>query len=699
MGIPNLLKELRVITKSVSLSNFSGETCGVDASCWLHRASHSCALALVSGRSTTKYLEFTLRCIQTLLDYNITPIIVFDGAHLPMKANEEHRRNQIREDKKKEALRHIKSGNKELAYKAAASAVRITKQMVTGFINQCIGENIQFICAPYEADSQLGYMYKNNQIDFVITEDSDLLLFGVQKALYKFDPNKKCGQLINMNDIYNYKIDTNITDKKKKTNLCLFLKKFWTKDPKEFIYVCVLSGCDYVKNLGGIGLKTAVKYCTENRKIEFLLHTLMNDKFDTAPKDYRIQFKRAVLTFLHQRVYDLDSEKLVHLNPLTSDVDKYLERLNKYLSRGRDRIQDGSGRTPSVYDTSLDFLGKNVDDDMAKKIAQGKVDARSRCIRNLISVNDIETERECVEDNGNRNRFFAPVSVGDRNSNNNEGNGVFGSGSMTQRRVDMGWKKKKGNYGVKGKKYFGALMDNDDSDDGLEGDGCLGDLMTQFGYKGDGSGGGDDMDMNWGNTEDMDEKDENEILVEDSDIEEIEIENFDNKPLKRNRKRKRDVMDEIPVQNVQKNCRRRLNNGNVRNVNNSNTNNKMHITPRNTFRKMDKNCMETPVNDNNDSIISDLFSTNKKKKCNRKNKNKNNYRNSEENMNKKINKNTPHNPFSLKKKKKNNISNRKAIAMIGDENKPIHISDSESESESESYNDINNKNITNAFAL
>eukprot|EP01083_Nonionella_stella_P264596 897372_1 len=131
MGIQNLLKELRPITKSVGLDHFRDQKCGVDASCWLHRASHSCALDLVSGRPTTKYLQFTLRCIRTLQYYNITPIIVFDGAHLPMKANEEHRRNQIREDKKKEALRHIKSGNKELAYKAAASAVRITKQMVT----------------------------------------------------------------------------------------------------------------------------------------------------------------------------------------------------------------------------------------------------------------------------------------------------------------------------------------------------------------------------------------------------------------------------------------------------------------------------------------------------------------------------------------------------------------------------------------
>eukprot|EP01084_Bolivina_argentea_P269535 458112_1 len=224
-------------------------------------------------------------------------------------------------------------------------------------------------------------MYKNNQIDFVITEDSDLLLFGVQKALYKFDPNNKCGELVNMNDIYNYKIHTNISNKKRKMDLCLFLKKFWTKDPKEFIQVCVLSGCDYVKNLAGIGIKTAVKYCNENRNIENLLEKLLIDKVNTAPNDYEIQFNRAVLTFLHQRVYDIHTDKLIHLNPLTDAVKKYSTKFK---------------------DAKLDFLGKSMDADIAKKIAKGMIDARDLLSRNLDSVDgtsmDSKEQSEIVED-------------------------------------------------------------------------------------------------------------------------------------------------------------------------------------------------------------------------------------------------------------------------------------------------------------
>ncbi len=260
MGIKNLLKELKPITASVRLSHFRFAIihCLVNISLKLyqynkvikyavlmlhagmdiyanissfkiqyitHRHKHKLhkkgctvhlfhAIALISGKPTNKFLHFTLRCIKALMQSNITPIIVFDGACLPMKSTTENNRNNYREENKAKALKYMKLGDQEAAFKYACAAVRITNQMVTGFINQCIEHHIQFICAPYEADAQLGYLYKHNLIDFVITEDSDLLLYGVQKVLYKFDPKKSCGDLVNMNEIYNYKINGNISDKK-----------------------------------------------------------------------------------------------------------------------------------------------------------------------------------------------------------------------------------------------------------------------------------------------------------------------------------------------------------------------------------------------------------------------------------------------------------------------------------------------------
>ena len=44
--------------------------------------------------------------------------------------------------------------------------------------------------APYEADSQLAYMFQNKQIDIVFSEDSDLVAFGVTEIARQLKMNE-----------------------------------------------------------------------------------------------------------------------------------------------------------------------------------------------------------------------------------------------------------------------------------------------------------------------------------------------------------------------------------------------------------------------------------------------------------------------------------------------------------------------------
>ena len=41
---------------------------------------------------------------------------------------------------------------------------------------------VQCIVAPYEADAQLAYLRKKNFVQLIITEDSDLLVFGCKEV-------------------------------------------------------------------------------------------------------------------------------------------------------------------------------------------------------------------------------------------------------------------------------------------------------------------------------------------------------------------------------------------------------------------------------------------------------------------------------------------------------------------------------------
>lgn len=56
-------------------------------------------------------------------------------------------------------------------------------------------EGISYVVAPYEADAQLAYLERKGIIDGIITEDSDLLVFGCRKILFKLDPDGRCMEI------------------------------------------------------------------------------------------------------------------------------------------------------------------------------------------------------------------------------------------------------------------------------------------------------------------------------------------------------------------------------------------------------------------------------------------------------------------------------------------------------------------------
>lgn len=47
--------------------------------------------------------------------------------------------------------------------------------------------NIQFIVAPYEADAQLAFLSLSGAVDVVITEDSDAIVYGCRRVLFKLN--------------------------------------------------------------------------------------------------------------------------------------------------------------------------------------------------------------------------------------------------------------------------------------------------------------------------------------------------------------------------------------------------------------------------------------------------------------------------------------------------------------------------------
>ncbi|XP_072046615.1 exonuclease 1-like [Amphiura filiformis] len=166
--------------------------------------------------------------------------------------------------------------------------------------------DVPYVKAPYEADAQLAYMAQAGVIDYVITEDSDLLVYGAPKVIYKWKRNTGVGCLIEYNDLW-------------QAFPFLFTRE-------SFITLCVLSGCDYLDSLPNIGINRAIKFLVGlgNRNIFEELHniaTIIGVRVD-VPAAYIESVKKAIYVFKHQIVYDFGLQQLCPCTPLQSgDID------------------------------------------------------------------------------------------------------------------------------------------------------------------------------------------------------------------------------------------------------------------------------------------------------------------------------------------------------------------------------------------
>ncbi|RKP24721.1 PIN domain-like protein, partial [Syncephalis pseudoplumigaleata] len=192
-------------------------------------------------------------------------------------------------------------GQSRLAYEHFQRSLDVTPLMARQLIEVLRKENIKYVVAPYEADAQLAYLSLTGVVAAVITEDSDSLVFGCSRVIFKMDQ-------------YGYGMEIKRADFASNSGISLH---GWTD--ADFRRWCILSGCDYLKSLPGMGLKRAHKYVKMYKTLDQVLNGVKKDGFPVTDA-YRNSFKEAELTFLHQRVYDMTAQRLRYLTELPADL-------------------------------------------------------------------------------------------------------------------------------------------------------------------------------------------------------------------------------------------------------------------------------------------------------------------------------------------------------------------------------------------
>ncbi|XP_047377062.1 exonuclease 1 isoform X2 [Sciurus carolinensis] len=331
MGIQGLLQFIKEASEPVHVRKYKGQVVAVDTYCWLHKGAIACAEKLAKGEPTDRYVGFCMKFVNMLLSHGVTPILVFDGCTLPSKKEVERSRRERRQANLLKGKQLLREGRVSEARDCFTRSINITHVMAHKVIKAARSQGVDCLVAPYEADAQLAYLNKAGIVQAIITEDSDLLAFGCKKVILKMD-----------------QFGNGLEIDQARLGMCKQLGDIFTEE--KFRYMCILSGCDYLSSLRGIGLAKACKVLrlANNpdivKVIKKIGHYLKMNI--TVPEDYIKGFIRANNTFLYQLVFDPIKRKLVPLNAYEDDIDP----------------------------ETLSYAGQYVDNSIALQIALGNKD-------------------------------------------------------------------------------------------------------------------------------------------------------------------------------------------------------------------------------------------------------------------------------------------------------------------------------------
>jgi flap endonuclease-1 len=207
MGIKNFFRFLNIhcpeCIKYIPKKELENKVIGIDANFWVYqimaslKANNICIYNEKGDDITHLYGLYTR--IVSILRMFITPIFVFDGKPPDLKRNTILKRKS---EKKKASLilsSQNNSFNSSEKKKLIYSSVHVSKKEIDDCKKLLDIMNIHYIESSEEADSQLASLKKEKCVDFIISNDYDIIAFGGNNLLPYFKSGNKLFPMIDIN--------------------------------------------------------------------------------------------------------------------------------------------------------------------------------------------------------------------------------------------------------------------------------------------------------------------------------------------------------------------------------------------------------------------------------------------------------------------------------------------------------------------
>lgn len=260
MGVKKLIKSLEEIYNELNLKkdepikytkpiNFlEKKRVAIDASLWMYQGKcailgHTGSILNSKGTDVSLIIAILNRVIY-LLKCNIKPVFVFDGKPPALK----NETVNIRKENKKKAKKKLDNNeyeNETEKNKLTQKTCNLTRTDIQLFQKLLDYLGIPYINSPSEADSQCAYLYQIGLVDYIISEDSDIIVFGGDKIIKEFKASTTTVEIFDITNLYK---NTKIT-------------------PTTLIDIALILGCDYFSGLKGVGIKRIIKQLMNNEEL------------------------------------------------------------------------------------------------------------------------------------------------------------------------------------------------------------------------------------------------------------------------------------------------------------------------------------------------------------------------------------------------------------------------------------------------
>lgn len=210
----------------------------------------------------------------------------------------------------------------------AGRSIKITSEMIADAKKLVKLIGCPIIEAPCEAEAQCAAIVKHDLAFATATEDMDCLTFGTHFMLRGFNSKKEPLTQIELKQVlagFDMSMD-------------------------EFIDLCILCGCDYTKNIGGIGPVRAFKLIQEEKTIENVLAKIEADAGDEKKKQ----------KFIVPENFLYKESRGLFVDPEVNNDRTFLESQIKWAKPDADQLKDflcgSKGFTEVKVDSGLKKL-------------------------------------------------------------------------------------------------------------------------------------------------------------------------------------------------------------------------------------------------------------------------------------------------------------------------------------------------------